>query len=298
MENGLFFKCCTSAGHLARDCNATVKCMECVSDRHHAAMHPGPLPQVFKRFTPPPDKEGGKEEEQGGDSTAITSQCTQVCGPGQTARSCSKITLVRVYPHGQNERAANMYVILDDQSNRSLVRSDFFELFNIKGQPFPYTLKTGSRLVKRSGRKAEGFQVESLDGQTSLLLLPLIECDEILNDCSEIPTPDAARHYPHLQDLAPYIRELDPKAEILILLSRDIVRVHKVRQHVSGPHLCTKNGFRMGPGGGRVLRERAQTSCWHSENKCAGEWPTLYSQPCKGFMKLTEDVSHGGEQKN
>ena len=236
MENGLFFKCCTSAGHLARDCNATVKCMECVSDRHHAAMHPGPLLQVFKRFTPPPDKEGGKEEEQGGDSTAITSQCTQVCGPGQTARSCSKITLVRVYPHGQNERAANMYVILDDQSNRSLVRSDFFELFNIKGQPFPYTLKTGSRLVKRSGRKAEGFQAESLDGQTSLLLLPLIECDEILNDCSEIPTPDAARHYPHLQNLAPYIRELDPKAEIFILLGRDIVRVHKVRQHVSGPH--------------------------------------------------------------
>ena len=188
-ENGLCFKLCTSAGHLARDCKATVRCIECDSNRHHAAMHPGP-PQVSKQFTPPPD-DGGEEEEHGGEPAAITSHCTQVCGPGRTARSCSKISLVRVYPQGQRERAVNMYVILDDQSNRSLVRSDFFELFNIKGQLFPYSLKTCSGLVERSGRKAEGFQVESLDGQTCLSLPPLIECDEILNDRSEIPPTPA-----------------------------------------------------------------------------------------------------------
>ena len=129
-----------------------------------------------------------------------------------------------------------MYVILDDQSNRSLVRSDFFQLFNIKGQPFPYSLKTCAGLVETSGRKAEGFQVESLDGQTSLQLPSLIECNDILIDRSEIPTPDAACHHPHLRSVAPHLPELDPKAEILILLGRDIVRVHKVRQQVSGPH--------------------------------------------------------------
>ena len=59
---------------------------------------------------------------------------------------------------------------------------------------------------------------------------------DILIDRSEIPTPDAARHHPHLQGESPHILELDPKAEILILLGRDIVRVHKVRQQVNGPH--------------------------------------------------------------
>lgn len=180
-ENGICFKCCISASHLARDCKAAVKCLECDSERHHAAMHPGPPPQVYRRPTPPPDN-GGEEEEHVSDSTAISSHCTQVCGPDRTARSCSKICLVRIYPQGQREKATNMYVILDDQSNRSLVRSDFFELFNIKGQPFPYTLKTCAGLVETSGRKAEGFQVESLDGQTSLLLPPLIECNDILID--------------------------------------------------------------------------------------------------------------------
>lgn len=90
-------------------------------------------------------------------------------------------------------------------------------------------------LVETSGRKAEGLQVESLDGQTSLPLPPLIECNEILNDRSEIPTPDAARHHPHLSSVAAHIPELDPNAEILILLDRDIVRFHKVWQQVSGP---------------------------------------------------------------
>ena len=158
-EHGICFKCCTSASHLARDCKVKVKCAECDSDRHHAAMHPGPPPQVFRRPTPPSDN-GGEEEEHSGDSTAISSHCTQVCGPGRTARSCAKICLVRVYPQGQREKAANMYVILDDQSNTcSLVQSNFFQLFNIKGQPFPYSLKTCAGLVETSGRKAEGFQV-------------------------------------------------------------------------------------------------------------------------------------------
>lgn len=121
-----------------------------------------------------------------------------------------------------------MYVILDAQSNRLLVRSEFFKLFNIKGQPFPYALKTCAGLVQTSGRKAEGFQVELLDGQTSLLLPPLIECNDVLIDRSEIPTPDAACNHPHLRSVAAHLPELDPKVEVLLLLGRDIVRVHKI----------------------------------------------------------------------
>ncbi|XP_067306911.1 uncharacterized protein [Pseudorasbora parva] len=299
-ENGICFKCCTSASHLARDCKATVKCMECDSDRHHAAMHPGPPPQVYRRSTPPPDN-GGEEEEHASSSTAISSHCTQVCGPERTARSCSKICLVRIYPQGQHEKAINMYVILDDQSNRSLVRSDFFKLFNIKGQPFPYSLKTCAGLVETSGRKAEGFQVESLDGQTSLLLPPLIECNDILNDRSEIPTPEAARYHPHLRSVAEHIPELDPKAEILILLGRDIVRVHKVRQQVSGPHNAP---FAQRLDLGWVLVGDVCLGNAHKPAVSAFKTSVLENgrpsilRPCEGFMKLIEDVSLGREQKN
>lgn len=181
----------------------------------------------------PPDK-GGEEEEQTPNNTAISSNSTKICGLGQTARSWSNICLVGIYPQGQYEKVVNIYFILNDQSNCSLVRSDFFELFNIGTQPFLYSLKTCAGLVETSGRKAEGCKF--LDGKTSLPFPPLIECNEILNDQSEIPTPDAACHHPHLRVIAPHKPELDANAEILILLGRDIVRNHKVRQQVTGPH--------------------------------------------------------------
>ncbi|KAJ0049815.1 hypothetical protein NL108_003586 [Boleophthalmus pectinirostris] len=83
---------------------------------------------------------------------------------------------------------------------------------------------------------AEGFQIESLDGSAIIPLPPLIECQDIPNNRSEIPTPSAVLHQPHLRSIAKYIPELDPNAEILLLLGRDVLRAHKVREQVNGPH--------------------------------------------------------------
>lgn len=66
------------------------------------------------------------------DTVDVTTNCTDVCGPGQWGCSCSKICLAWVYPKGHKDRASKAYVILDDQSNRSLARAEFFELFDFK----------------------------------------------------------------------------------------------------------------------------------------------------------------------
>ena len=132
--------------------------------------------------------------------------------------------------------AIKAYVILDDQSNRSLARPEFFKLFSVKSKPFPYHLRTCSGIIETSGKRAEGFEIESLDGTVLISLPPLIECHEIPNNRSEIPTPNAVLHQPHLHHIAEHIPELDPEAEILLLLGRDVLRAHKVRQQVNGPH--------------------------------------------------------------
>ncbi len=89
--------------------------------------------------------------------------------------------------------------------------------------------------METTGRRAGGFQIESMDGQTSLPLPDLIECNEIPNNRSEIPSPSAALHYPHLKSVTHLIPEIDPDAHILLLLGRDILRVHKVRKTLNGP---------------------------------------------------------------
>lgn len=228
-ENGICFRCCSSTIHLAKNCEVALKCTECESDRHIAALHPGP---------PPWDRRGPSSEHGGEGETlqlAVTSRCTEVCGDGKEPRSCSKICLVKVYPESRPDKAVKMYVILDDQSNRSLARSEFFDLFQIEGSTSPYILRTCSGVTEACGRRATRFMVESLDETTSVMLPTLIECNHMPNDRTEIPTPAAAQHYTHLKSIAHKIPQLDLEAQILLLLGRDILQVHKVREQRNGP---------------------------------------------------------------
>ncbi|KAM7373874.1 hypothetical protein PAMP_006564 [Pampus punctatissimus] len=231
-QKGICFKCCSSTSHVAKDCKSSVKCFECESTYHDAAMHPGPQPAK----APPALQENGGEGEDGSNVTDVRTSCTEVCGSGRWGRSCSKICLAMVYPKDLKHKAIKAYVILDDQSNRSLARPEFFELFGVENKPLLYHLKTCSGIMKTYGRKAEGFQIESLDGKALISLPPLLECPEIPNNRTEIPTPSAVLHQPHLHRIAKHIPELDPEAEILLLLGRDVLRAHKVRQQVNGPH--------------------------------------------------------------
>ena len=129
-----------------------------------------------------------------------------------------------------------LYAILDDQSNRSLARSEFFNLFGIKGTGAFYTLRTCAGLTEMSGRRAASFVAQPLDGSRSINLPTLIECSYIPEDRSEIPTPEVAKHHTHLNSIAKYIPPLDPEAQILLLLGRDILQVHKVRDQHNGPN--------------------------------------------------------------
>ncbi|KAL1276032.1 hypothetical protein QQF64_035655 [Cirrhinus molitorella] len=222
----VFFKKVAHA-HIAKNCNTVITCAECKSDNHTEALHPGPSPWKAKPY--PPTSDNGREGEDSQPSQeAVSSSCTEVCGNGVSARACSKICLVKVYPQGHRESATKVYVIIDKQSNKSHARSDFFEIFNDKSPPSPYTLKT-------FGRRACGYMIESLDEKTCIPLPLLIECNKLPNNRSEIPMPNAAFYHPHLKGIANEIPPLDPKVEILLLLGRDILRIHKIHKQINGP---------------------------------------------------------------
>ncbi|XP_025762392.1 uncharacterized protein LOC109201783 [Oreochromis niloticus] len=225
------FRCCSSTDHLAKNCESEITCTECDSKNHISALHPGPAPRESK--SPPSPQQGGESDKA--DTQEVTSRCTEVCGEGVSARECSKITLVNVYPAGHREQTKKMYAILDDQSNRSLARSQFFDVFQIQGESRPYMLKMCAGLTGVSGRSASGFIVESVNGKASLPLPTLLECNDIPDNRSEIPTPEAAHHHAHLRQIANLIPPLDPNANILLLLGRDMLRVHKVREQINGP---------------------------------------------------------------
>nr|XP_024655484.1 uncharacterized protein LOC101465727 [Maylandia zebra] len=231
-ENDLCFRCCASSSHIAKNCKAKVQCSECNDEKHCTALHPGPAPWL--KETEPAAEHGGEPDTI--ESEEITSKCTQVCGVNEAGTSCSKICLVNVYPVGHPHQAVRLHAIHDEQSNRSLVRPEFFELFNDCGPSSPYSLKTCAGTKETMGRRATGYVAAALDGSVHIPLPSLIECKNIPNDKDEIPTPSAARHHSHLKSVAHLIPALDSNAPILMLLGRDVIRAHKVRKQISGPN--------------------------------------------------------------
>ncbi len=294
-EHKRCFRCC-SPNHVARECLAILKCAECDSDRHCTVMHPDIAPPLFTTLMQEPDT-----DQQDVTTPEVTSNCTEVCGVGAPMRSCAKMCLVRVFPREQRERAIRMYALIDDQSNRSLAKREFFRLFGIQSNPSPYLLRTCAGSMETSGRKAVGFQVETLDGKTCLDLPPLIECNEIMSNRSEIPTPDVALAHPHLESVAQFIPKLDPDAQILVLLGRDMIRVPKARQQINGPHNAPFEQ-RLDLGWvivGDVCIDRAHkpmVSVFKTSILDNGR-PSLLT-PCQSHIKVKEKLFHGGEHKS
>ena len=92
-------------------------------------MHTGPAPS---------SQNGGEGEEDDNDGMdVVSSNCTEVCGAGQVGRPCSKICLGNVYHKSCPAKAIKAYIVSDDQSNQSLGRSSFFDLFNILCESYP-----------------------------------------------------------------------------------------------------------------------------------------------------------------
>ncbi|XP_064462317.1 uncharacterized protein LOC135372779 [Ornithodoros turicata] len=227
------FKCCSTA-HNAKTCNSTTRCTECDSEQHVTALHPETvLSHPQSTVITPREHHGDLSSEA---SAHITSNCTELRGISRSGRSCSKICLVRVYPEAYPDKAVRMYAVLDDQSNKSLARPGFFEHFNIQGCQYPYMLRTCAGVVEAMCRRAEGYVIEGVACDKALPLPSLIECYEIHNNRDEIPTSDVARQHAHLKTLAEVIPPLDPNAQIILLLGRDIVQAHKVREQRNGPN--------------------------------------------------------------
>ncbi|XP_069109080.1 uncharacterized protein [Argopecten irradians] len=212
---GICFKCCKGK-HLSKDCKDNIKCERCGSSSHCTTFH-------IDRGSP--EKHGGEQTHQD-QGTTVSSKCTQICGstsfPG---KSCGKTVLVKVYPKGRPEEALDMYAIIDEQSNRSLVR-EFFEHFNYKSESIDYVLSSCGGQVTKCGRRASGYVIESTDGTYRSALPELIECNEIPNSKHGIPTPAVAKAYKYLKEIETFIPNSD--APILLLIGRDLITAHHV----------------------------------------------------------------------
>ncbi|VDI37854.1 Hypothetical predicted protein [Mytilus galloprovincialis] len=217
-----------SGKHLAKDCSAKVKCEKCGNSSHCTAFH-------IERQEPLLDN-GGERKKIDEDIPKVGSLCTEICGDANqfNGKSCAKTLLINLYPKGKPEQRVKTYAIIDDQSNRSLATSEFFDTFSEHYDTIQYTLSSCSGKSAQSGRRATGFILESFDRNTQLECTSLIECNDIPNSKQEIATPAVARQYSHLESIAEFIPELDHDANISLLIGRDMISCHHILDQIIG----------------------------------------------------------------
>ena len=80
-----------------------------------------------------------------------------------------------------------------------------------------------------------GTTIQALNG-TSLDLPTLIECDSIPRVKREVLTPEMARRFPHLKEIAGEIPPFNDDADIHLLIGRDAPELLKVRDFINGPN--------------------------------------------------------------
>lgn len=209
-SRGICFKCCEEK-HLAKDCQKRIKCNICKEPGHATALH------VEKRAS---DTETDSQ---------VKAVCTQIFGNvHKTSKSCAKTLLVNIHHANNPDKVLRTYAIIDEQSNRSLANSGFFNFFGVEGPDIQYELTSCSGLSTQTGRRSARFIISSLDGKSSLRLSTLMECNYIPNNRDEIPTPEVARSYRHMRDIEEEIPPLDQDAEITLLVGRDLLPAHHI----------------------------------------------------------------------
>lgn len=95
--------------------------------------------------------------------------------------------------------------------------------------PIEYSMQSCLGKSHKYGRIVSGLIVKGINSLQKVILRlpPVLECDNIsipINH-TEILTPEVARCYPHMQDIAKHLNALF-SMKILLLIERDLPEAH------------------------------------------------------------------------
>ena len=218
-DSGLCFIC--FGPHFARNCGANVSCDIC-SGKHYTTMH---------RHSESGEAESRPDRDENSDHIADTSTyCTKLCGKGKIA--CKVVQSKVIFPKGGTSR--EVFCLLDDQSNQSLISSDLVDYLMIDAPIIDYKINTcAGNEEPRRGRLVKGLNIVLRDGNI-MALPPLLECDVIPQCEGEIPVPWLVEKHEHLRHIAHELPQVDESLGTHILFGRDCPEIVKVRNFLNG----------------------------------------------------------------
>ena len=170
------FRCCSTTVHSFKDVKTALRCHTCGRTNNATALHVDSYSGTLNNT----DTWSRSDEQQS--ESPVVSKCTVICGK-YSRRSCSKTIIVNIYPANKQDLATKTYALLDDQSNSTLARVEFFDNMNVSlSTATSYSLVSCMGRSSMTGCHASNFIVESYEGSQQLKIPVIIECYEIPNE--------------------------------------------------------------------------------------------------------------------
>lgn len=213
MSSGICFSC-LNQGHTARQCKRKAQCDVC-KKAHATALHRFPA------------------EERREESTQETIRATNNCV------NCSDITTSMILPvwiHHKNDpdRRVKVYAVLDDQSDTCFVTDDVIDKLGVTGPVIQLELGTMHAIEKIDTQRINDLVVSRFDGKVNIPLPKAYTRTHIPGQRGQIPRPEIARKYDHLEKIAGEIPPYEEHLSIGLLIGNNCVRALKPRSILPG----------------------------------------------------------------
>ena len=213
MSRGICFSC-LSQGHTARHCKQRVQCEVCKKP-HATALH---------RF--PPEEQ---RQEIAQETVRATNNCVN-CSNTTT----SMILPVWIYHQNDPDRRVKAYTVLDDQSDTCFVTDDVINSLGVTGPAIELELGTMHAVETTGTRRIDGLVVSRFDGKVDIPLPKTYSRTHIPGHRGQIPRPEIAHKYEHLEKIADEIPPYEEHLSIGLLIGNNCVRAIKPRSIVPG----------------------------------------------------------------
>ena len=201
--------------HLMADCKSDVKCEKC-DKRHCTVMHRDTDNKVIKASTPKDDTN--------------QSLFTALYGSKGTTKSCSKTVLIKMTMENIPNKELLCYAIVDEQSDCCLIDPKVVEFF---GKSFPegdFNLSTvnGTSNVNKC-LIVSGLSVQGVREDVKINIPPAFTNINIPDTKAEVATPSIVAAHKNISRFSTAFLELEPTAEVLILIGRNCSEAMKTR---------------------------------------------------------------------
>ena len=228
---------CLKWGHLNSNCREKKVCKIC-NEPHPTSLHVDtrkskPKEDAIKtnESTPKLEEEAEKGKSNVSEDTAV-SNCVEVRKMNIYSRPISHSLIIPVWLHHETnpDHKIIVYALLDEQSDACFIKDSATEALRVDGPEVQLEISTVLAQEIIESRKITGLTVRGANETSEISLPGTYTRGLIPAKHGQIPRPESARKWSHLEKIAEFLMPLRSDVEVGLLIGTNCARAIKPRE--------------------------------------------------------------------